>query len=373
MVDSPGEATSQGITETRPGGLYAGTHDATFTEIVTSGDVVETGTPDRNANVQDSIWLSGGKVYSAVAQAVNIPNATTDFERYDLLSLDADGSGTVTKTAGTEVAEGTSAIPDDYPATPAGDLPLCYVFAADAGAQASVTTSDITNVWKQRECYMGFNVTSGLTTTLSRAPRAITDNSLMYKSGISQVTLTDDETNTLWLLRDGTIGLSTDGEDPGDRSLVLWEIVAASGAVTTTTDLRSWSGFHRHDIIFRWNGEVTDDEYRYHIVPNLRSGWIFPVGIYASVGTQQAGASAGQFEWDVEVKYSGSWTTIFSTGSTLPQIAYDATDLRDIHGAFPTRFDLPRAAEVRAKVDSTNLTSVTTNPKDAVLIIPCAI
>jgi len=124
-------------------------------------------------------------------------------------------------------------------------------------------------------------------------------------------------------------------------------------------------------VTFRWDGTISTADYRYATVPVLRDGWILPLaGIVASFGTQAVGGSALSTIWDIEVNYASStWTSIFGTGSTKPQIAYDAAapDMVDM-AALATRWDVGRLKGIRANITAVP-TSTTTNPKDAVLTL----
>jgi len=363
VVDSPSLALSQGITEAGGEGIYAGVQDWNFSEVVVGADVTEDSPQTTGVSHLDFVWISKGRVYTAVAADVSIPHAASGKARIDLLSLDADGSGTVTKTVGSEVD--TPAGASDRPAVPAGDVALAYVTKEDAG---NVVDNDITNVLQI--AYYDLSST-GLTATLSRGPHALIDNSLTYNSAAQNVTLTASDTNYIWLLASGGIEKTLTVDAPADRAILLWEATTDGSGITASVDRRPFLGGRIVPITFRWDGTISTADYRYATLHGLRDAWILPVGgIIASFGTQAVGGSALSTVWDVEVNYASStWTSIFDTGSTPPAIAYDAAapDLVDV-GAIATRWDLPRLKGIRANISAVP-TSTSTNPKDAALTL----
>ena len=363
VEDSPFLALSAGITEASGEGIYVGLQDWNHTEIAVGSDVTEDSPQTTGVSHLDYVWLSKGRPFTAVAADVSIPNAASGKQRYDLLSLDADGAATVTKTTGSEVT--TPAAETDKPAVPDGDIALAYVLASDSG---DITNGNIEDV--HQTAYYDFSSTS-LTATLSRGPYALIDNSRTYNSASQNATLTASTTNYVWLLPSGGLSVTTVAESPVDRAILLWEATTDGSGVTATVDRRPYLGGRIYPITFRWDGTISTADYRYATVPVLRDGWIHPLaGIVASFGTQAVGGTAGATIWDVEVNYASStWTSIFDTGATDPQIAYDAAapDMVDV-AALATRWDVARLKGIRANI-ATVPTSTTTNPKDCVLTL----
>jgi len=363
IEDSPSLALSQGITESGGEGIVAGVQDWNFTEVVIGGDVTEDSPTTTGVSHPDYVWISKGRVFMAPAADVSTPLAASGKARFDLLSLDADGSATVTKTTGSEVD--TPATESDKPAVPAGDIALAYV---EVGDTSDIVDGDITNVYQ-----MGYYAltSSSLTATISRGPHALVDNSLLYNSASQNVTLTASDTNYIWLLASGGLSKTLTAEAPADRAVLLWEATTDGSGITASVDRRPFLGGRIVPITFMWNGTISTADYRYATLPGFRDAWILPVGgIIASFGTQAVGGSALSTVWDVEVNYASStWTSIFDTGSTPPAIAYDAAapDLVDV-AAIATRYDLTRLKGIRANISAVP-TSTSTNPKDAVLTL----
>jgi hypothetical protein len=326
IVDSTSLALSKGITESGGEGIVVGVQDWNHSEIVSGGDVTEDSPTTTGVTHPDYVWLSMGRPFTAVAADVSIPLAAGGKARFDLLSLDVDGSGTVTKTTGSEVD--SPAADSDKPAVPAGDIALAYV---EVGDTSDIVDGDIQNVYQI--AYYAFSST-GLTATLSRGPHALLDNSLTYNSASQNVALTASTTNYVWLLPSGGLSATTTTDAPADRAVLLWEATTDGSGVTATVDRRPLLAGRVVPITFRWDGTISTADYRYATLPGLRDAWLLPLaGIIASFGTQAVGGSALATVWDVEVNYSGStWTTIFGTGATKPQIAYDAAapDLVDV-------------------------------------------
>jgi hypothetical protein len=364
IIDSPGEAVSAGLQEMEAGGLYSGIRDLGHTQQVLGGTITEDSPQSRDVKVPDCVWISRGRVHFVAAQDVTIPNAAVGKERYDLLSLDADGGG-VTRTAGTEVDDGTSTI-DDRPAIPAGDLALCYVYADESAQQTNIVNANIVNVWALSYYALTY---SGLQATCSAGPTALIDNALIYTSGSQNVGLTDDDTNYLWLNRNGTLEVTLIDEPPNGRDLPLYEVDTASGVVTATRDRRLFIGGRIEVIDFHFAGEITGSDVVYKHLHNSRPAWILPLhGFAMSAGTQQSGASSGSTILDLERSEGGSWTSVFGTGSTKPQIAYDASDPRDYFNAIPDDFELPPNCRLRAQVDTLPSGS-TTEAQDVTLTV----
>ena len=363
VVDSTSLALSEGITESGGEGIIVGVQDWNRTEIAVGGDVTEDSPTTTGVSHPDYVWLSKGRPFTAVAADVSIPNAASGKARIDLLSLDADGSGTVTKTTGSEVD--TPATDSDKPAVPIGDIALAYVTAADAG---NIVNGDIENVYSIS--YYAFSSTT-LTATLSRGPHALIDNSLTYNSASQNASLTASTTNYVWLLPGGGLSVTTTTDAPADRAILLWEATTDGSGVTATVDRRPFLSGRIVPITFRWDGTIATADYRYATLPGLRDAWILPLaGIIASFGTQAVGGTALSTVWDVEVNYASStWTSIFGTGASKPSIAYDAAapDLVDV-AALATRWDLDRLRGIRANISAVP-TSTSTNPKDAVLTL----
>ena len=363
VVDSPSLALSKGITEGGGEGIYMGLQDWNHTEIAVGANVTEDSPQTTGVSHLDYVWLSKGRPFTAVAADVSIPNAASGKQRYDLLSLDADGASTVTKTTGSEVT--SPAAESDKPAVPTGDIALAYVLASDSG---NITNGNIENV--AQIAYYDFSSTS-LTATISRGPHALIDNSLTYNSASQNATLTASDTNYIWLLPSGGLSVTLTTDAPADRAILIWEATTDGSGVTATVDRRPFLKGRVIPITFRWDGTISTADYRYATVPALTDGWIRPLaGIIASFGTQAAGGTAGATIWDIEVNYASStWTSIFGTGSTKPQIAYDAAapDMVDV-AALATRWDVDRLKGIRANI-TTVPTSTTTNPKDATLTV----
>jgi len=363
VVDSESLALSQGITETGGEGIVVGVQDWSSNEIVVGGAVTEDSPQTTGVTHPDYVWISKGRVYTAVAADVSIPNAASGKERYDLISLPEGGGATVTKTTGSEVD--SPAAESDKPAIPTDDIALAWVLASDSG---DITNGNIETVHQ----ISGYDFSStSLTATISRGPHALIDNSFTYNSASQNATLTASDINYVWLLPSGGLSVTLTAEAPADRAILLWEATTDGSGVTATVDRRPFLGGRVVPIVFRWDGTISTGDYRHATLPALRDGWIFPLGgIIASFGTQAVGGSALSTVWDVEVNYASStWTSIFDTGSTPPSIAYDAAapDLVDV-AALPTRWDLGRLRGIRANISAVP-TSTSTNPKDAVLTL----
>ena len=370
LIETTGEPVSQGIHETRPGGVYIGLHDSAFTEQVQGGDVVENPAgADRDVQVPDVVWLSQGGAYSALEQLITIPNAAAGMGRIDLLSLAADGSG-VTLTTGVEVDEIDVGV-DDRPAIPAGDLALAYVTALDSTSQPDVLDSDIANVWRL-SLYDFSSV--GLVATISRGPTAVVDNHLVTNQVAGQVTLQPSTTNYVWLTRTGLLSATTTPVPTSARALLLWEADTDPTDVTATRDRRHFTGADVQVLRFDFLGEATSDfavgdppaaaAIRYQHLHGSRPAWILPLRpMVLSLGDQVDGSGlSGQTRVRVEVERAGVFEDLFPSDLTQPEIAFDAVAPLVDDGALPESFDVPPDARFRAFVTEVPAGTITTNP-----------
>jgi hypothetical protein len=366
-----GEATSVGVTEVGKAGIYLGLDDRTSDFIVAnpSGDAVESGSPDQNVNIGDVVWVSRGRVYADLAQAINHPLAASAKERYDLVHLDENGA--VTKVAGSEV---TGPLTDaDKPAIPAGSSGFYYVEVDDTGP---ITNSLIENIWSPLG-YFGIVTSSASLIITLGGGRAVIDNSRITNIDQLQLTLPASDESWVWMLRNGNL-TSTLTEDPPlatSRPMLLYQITTDGSGVTAVIDRRSFQGERIQRIDFEWLGEIVVDDWRYSHLQSWRGGQVLPLlGIIASFGTQVVGSGlSGQTRWDVEVEISGSWTTLFTVGGdNQPEIAYDATDLRAL-AAIPELYAVPPNARIRAAPSEIPTGTVTTDPQDArlSLLVAC--
>lgn len=360
VEDGTAEATSQGLIEAAGAGVYLPVRDTSENLQLVGADVVENpGGADRDVQVQEAVYLAAGGLYADEQQLLTIPNAAAGLERYDLVSLAADGSG-YARAAGSEVTAGT--ITDsDKPAVPTGDLVVSWVLAGDSTAQPAVQDADIENAW---ELSLYAFASTGLTATIARGPHAVVDNSLTLNTAPQQASLTASATNHIWLLRSGALAVTTDGSRPSRRVLLLWEADTDGSGVAALRDRRPFTG-RREVLRFEWLGEVAVDDYRYLHLHAGREAWILPVaGVVASLGTQVVGSGlSGQTRWDVEVDDGGGWSSIFGR---KPEIAFDATDLRT-RDSLPIAYRIPAGARVRAKVSEVPAGTITTAPQDAAL------
>lgn len=347
VVDSPSEATSNGFQESVPGGIYTGINDKGFSEIILGSVITEDSPTSRDVKVPDLIGVVFGKPAMHVAEDITIPVAGSGDERFDLLSLKFDG--TVTRTVGTEV---TAPVTDaDKPALPTGEIPLAWCKATDTGDMLDAAIDNIFDL-----VYYDFSST-GLTGTLSPGPRAMVSNQLILNTGQQTVALTDDDTNFLWLNRDGVVEATLTEDYPNGRDLLLYEVVTVTGSVTSVIDRRTFMGGGRFYFVeFRFPGEITGADESHINLHNARPAYIImPHGFAMAAGTNTVGASSGSNVLDVDL----NGTTIFGTGSLKPQFAHDASPAQDYFNAIPTVLELPPRAQLRATIDALPTASTT--------------
>ena len=350
-----------GISDTGGDGIYVGYRDAGQTVLVSGAAVVENpGGADTQVQVGPFVGVISGTAVMHRATLVTLTAAAAAKARYVLLTLAADGS--VTETDGAEVTPPLAV--GDKPVAPAGEPELAFVARDDS---AIINTADVEDVYE-----LGFYPFSstGLTATIGAGPRALVDSAVCSNQAPQNVTLTASVTNSLWLQRDGTIGKSTDGVPPGDRSLLIYEAVTDGSGVTTLRDYREFTGAKREFVRFEWRAEVAIDDWRYATLANRRPAQLSPLTpLVFSLGSQGSGTGA-QTRAELQVRYAGTWTSLAAVAADRPTIAYNAgTSALYDASKLPDRFDLPAYAQLRARISEIPTGSGGVEPNDAALTV----
>lgn len=354
LLAEPGQlstALDLGHTESDRDGIVLGYGDDSYLQRLIGGDVVESAAPDSDVVIADEVWVHAGIPYSRLLQDETITNldsaasALIAGEAYwSVLSL---GAGTITQT---KSAKGTAPLSVTLaPDPPTDEVPLCRVHR---DFDAAITDSDITML----SSVGGFDQTnSGLNVTLGPG-RALVDNSLVRREGDSTSSLTANETNRVWLLRDGTVSVTITAAIPEQRAMLLYELVTDGSAVTATTDHRAFLG----DLIpveFAFAGALTAGNDAWAIFPGTKTGYVvLPYGLVATVGSNGSTNTTGELRFDIfSSDGDGTDTTIFTSSGTddrRPRIDWNDTEPSSTSHAEPQPevLAIPPRSRMRAEI-----------------------
>lgn len=345
LVDDRGRLIAEGISLAGGDGVCCPLGDPSAYLIVSGGDVTEDDAGASNdVDLPDYVFLSKGNLYSLRAHEVTITASTAAKNRYVGVILEADGtSGQVT---GSEVSGALS--DSDKPTIDTDEILLAWVQRDDS---ATILTADIANAWTRGL----FAVTySSLTATVHSGPYAIVDDCLIYQSGTQNASLNASSTNYLWLLPSGSLEVTTTAvPTTAARALLLAELVTDGSGVTGFSDRRVISGGQSFSTSLELRGDLDTTTYAYATLPNARKAWLDPLRpIVAGIGSQ-GDHTAGSTLFDVQVRRSGTYTSLFADTADMPTIAYDAatTALYDAD-VIPDRYDLEPFAQVRVKCNT---------------------
>ncbi len=370
IEESKADATSIGISESAGFGIYAGLRDKAITYQVAGGAITEDSPQSRDVKLPNLAWVARGKPYAVLAQDVTLAVAASGKERFDLLSLAADGSGVIV-TAGAEVT--APAADSDKPALPAGNLPLCYVRINDGAVEANIVDADIEQAWALSLYALS---STSLTATIARGPHAIIQNAMTRNLVSQNATLTASSTNYIWLRRDGSLEVTVnDPVPPQAGSLLLWEADTDGSSVTASRDRRHLIGHESHVVEFRFPGEIFLNNRVYSHLPGGREALVLPLRpVVGSLGTSCTGTGlSGEVEFDIEVEDPPStWTSIFGT---KPGFAVAEADPITDAAAVPIVRVLPGGARIRCTCSAlpTPEASIDDSPQDATITLPVAL
>lgn len=331
-----------GLTEIQGDGIYLGIGDPLVSSFLRGTPTLSNPAgDDDNVQVGPTTYILSGVVLSVLGQLVNIPPSTATFSRYVLISV--DNTGSINTTDG---AETTSVLTDDdKPSTPTGELGIAYVEVSDSGI---IAQEDISDIWQ----LSGYAMTvSGLNVVVSSG-KGLVDNSITLNQVSQSATLTASSTSRLWLLRDGSLAVTTTAAPPdGTRPLLLARFLTDSTNVLSMEDLRRYIGFRIYTVSFRWGGVLSVDDFRYAINPCDGVSYILPMnGVRAALGVPGTVSGQTKFLAQVDSDYDDTWADDVLDTVNSPEIPFDATDLRHISST-PKLHLIPPGARIRAWID----------------------
>lgn len=346
----PARMAQLGSYESGAEGMVSGVGDPTYSEILEGLDATPDGTPDNTVQFSDGIWIASGGVYVKLAHAV-----TFDGNDGDGFALSSGESYWATVSAGSSstlvvTKSPLEATPPDVanrPLVPSGERLVCYV---QRDFDAIINTGDI----DQDDRVFGrfYLETSGLGATLSRG-QALIDNRRIQLDGTSVLTLGASVTQTIYLNPDGSFEVTTAAAPTQARAEPLWEVTTDGSGETARVDLRTLSALKTQIIVLRFPGTISATDEAYATYVGRRLGRLsFPIPVRAYVS--DSGSTSGDNIFDIEVRESASWVTLFtSQGSDdrRPTIAYDSTADEDLT-ALPEKTTVEPGAMIRAVADA---------------------
>lgn len=269
---------------------------------------------------------------------------------YALYTLGASG---MTETRGDKAAAPLGVA--DRPATPLEEAPYALIRKRFG---ANIDNTDVTDISVLG--FAGINRVSGLDVYLGSLTAMV--GGFMPRSVAEQTaaTMTDNATSRLYLLPDG----STEVDSSGVRAMPLWDITAATGAITVRTDLRRYIG---EQLLFREfkASEIAPDSSAYFVNPHNRPMHLLPFGALSAgldliPSTGLLGIS-GNWEVDLEVLTAGTYVSVLS--ETL-KIAYNST-VATSTACFATTLVIQPGAVCRFRIVSV---AVSTNAAESLTI-----
>lgn len=229
-------------------------------------------------------------------------------------------------TTGTATLKGLKAVgptfPADAPALSDGEVALGWGerdFAADLTfAELSGAVPDF---FKTR-------IDSGTTATVgSSGGPMIVEGAKIETTTESLVPLTDDAVNTIWMLRDGTFAVTTDGSSPQLGAQDIGRHTLVAGVETLAEDLRRWADESREveKVLGGDDGDVT----AWRNV-STRSLWIRPDGISLFIPVLPSSftptPTSGRLEVDILILEPGGTINSIFPSAEFPGYEWDATE-----------------------------------------------
>lgn len=350
VVDDPATGLPSGLSETFPDGIASHLGDPAASFLFGGGTIAPS-SPVADTVEAPYAWGVQTGVPFGIPAATITPGATDGASAslgagegyWALLGITA-GARTVTK--GLKAAS-SSAV---KPAVPAGTIPLAYVLRDDSGL---INSGDIVQAWALGR--FSWISSSGAVATISGGWARV-DNSWVATSVAQTIDLTLSATNTVFLLRNGSLEANTTGEEPERRSVPLYQVTCDGSGVTAIIDLRPFVGHREERLLLRpasgADGEVSPLELAACNRPLL----VDPEQSIAFAVGSLGGNTSGVLRVDVQfIAPGGSWsspTSLFPDTASMPQLAFGATELVT-RACKPSVCVIPAGSRVRAVVANT--------------------
>ena len=344
--------------------IFHGIGDGSYSALASFDGLAENGTPDDQVAIGRLEWVYEGVFHALASHLVTLDDtdgsAATLGAGEAYIAVLTAAAGTITITKGDKGATPTA------PSAPADELLLGEVLREFDGL---IHDADITEQYT-----LGFFAfdSAALTAQIGPGDGLVLDQ-VIHHDGISTATLVDDDTNELFLMPDGSLGVTTDGSKPDPNALLIWEPTTASGVVTGTVDRRLFAPVEEREILISTGSPVAVNDERQSASVHNRPWCLLPV-VPVSLWLHDAGSGLSSGVTRVDIEYSdngGSWTSLFAADADMPQVAYNDSTLVD-HSAKPTVVAIPARSRLRARVDA--VPTGTTAPSGITVILkgwPC--
>lgn len=230
------------------------------------------------------------------------------------------------------------------------EIVVAYVLVDDT---VTIVNADITSATRARR----FELLdlSSLTIAIGGG-RAIVNNSLVETQVPSNLTMTDDIVNYIWLQSSNAIfSVTTVDIAPSENAYKIWEVTAAAGVITAFEDQRQEMGGQVSQVQFFFDGDITDGDTAYAVMPAHKDSYLLGVRpVVLRMDYVGANLDQGEFVIDIEKDDgAGGWTTLFTSSGTddrRPGFAWDDTyPLRD-ESAAPEVYFIESGLMLRARV-----------------------
>jgi hypothetical protein len=347
-------------------GVLTGLGDTRQTYIAQIlADVVENpGGADLDVQVPTRVWIGSGEVFADHEELLTFSAASSGNERLDLIVLEDDGSTTI-------VAGPVETAPATTEATaPANSSPIALVRVDDSGI---ITDAEITQRWLPELGLYALDQTPSYPSVGLSGGRALVDSSIVVSIAASLVNLTDNETNSIWLQRDGSMAITTDGVAPTPRSLLLWEIVTTT-SIQSVVDRRHLLGFDSVELVFRFEGALAGGEKRSALLVCGRPARLLPLSpVVAAIDVLSTDATGGQSRFGIKADDAagGALASIMESGLSEPEIAFDSATSRSTD-AIPATMTFPPLTLFEVE-HFQELTGETDDPDGATVVLRFAV
>ena len=323
-------------------GIVHGVGDASHSGVLSGCDLSASSTPDDEVHSAPGFWVHKGTLYGKTEtdhvgnQTDGSSQALAVGESYWLLIT--LGAGTTTETKGDK---GTTPV---KPAVPAGELFVGYAEVKYDAGGSTIETGDIDTT--RPLLYDRYHAVDGGGLTLDIHPgQAVAGGTWRYSAEIMPVALTDDTTNYVWQSAAGTFTATTTSAPPDDAAVLFFEVLTASGSISSITDRRVTAG---ELVTLRIRGDIsgTGEIGESLVVQRER---LFVERVFARLSDN--GGTAGSTTLDVELDATTIFTTQTAGKDQRPDFAHDASTLTS-SAAVPEVVELRRDQVVTLHVDA---------------------
>jgi hypothetical protein len=322
-----GEASVYSLPHPAPAadrGILHGIGDHGHSGIVSGCAVTASSPADDEVHSAAGFWVYAGRLYGKITTDHQLDQ--DDGDSATLGSGESYRAVLTLSDAGVTVTKGSKGVSPADPTPPAGEIVLDWVTVEyQAGGTSVIETADIdaATLYDRYLCVDG----GGLVATIHPG-QAIGGGTWRFRANTASVTVTDDDDTYLWLLASGLWDTSADEDDPPETTALgpYWMVTAASGSISSITDLRTYAG---ETVVLHLKGDLPGSPGT--IVDQLVEHERLFVEQLVYRLSDNGGGTSGSTDLDVEL----DGTTLYTSNATedlRPSFAYDAADLIDSDG-----------------------------------------